>query len=89
MMNQDEAYEIIITPIISHDSIDRMRKVEAIQTRSMTFFRYIYSALYHGYDAIIDEKFFLNEEEAILYWNREVAHLCVMTTMPSIASATA
>ncbi len=89
MLNNDEAYEIVITPLISHESNDRMRKVEAIQTKTLTFFRYVYAAVYHGYDAIIDEKFFLNEVEAVAYWNRAIAKLCIMVTTPQYATATA
>ena len=88
-MKNDEAYEIVITPIISHESHDRMRKVEAIQTKTLTFFRYVYAAVYHGYDAIIDEKFFINEDEAITYWNKAVAKLCIMVSTPQYVTATA
>lgn len=87
-MKNDKAYEIVITPIISHESDDRMRKVEAIQTKTLTFFRYVYAAVYHGYDAIIDEKFFMSEDEAIVYWNRAVAKLCVMVSTPQYVAAT-
>ena len=86
MTQNDEAYEIIITPLISHKSHDRVRKVEAVQTKTIVFFRYVYVALYHGYDAVIDEKFFLFEEEAIAYWNKVVATLCIISTAPECIS---
>jgi len=88
-MDNDKAYEIVITPIISHDSNGRVRKVEAIQTKTLTFFRYVYAAVFHGYDAVIDEKIFMSEDEAIGYWNQAVAKLCVMISTPQYATATA
>ncbi|MHA2093917.1 MAG: hypothetical protein ACW98F_04740 [Candidatus Hodarchaeales archaeon] len=89
MTQNDEAYEIIITPLISHETHDRVRKVEAVQTKTLTFFRYIYAALYHGYDAVIEEKFFLNEDKAIEFWNRSVASLCVIPNSPQCMNITA
>jgi hypothetical protein len=86
MAQNDEAYEIIITPLISHESHDRVRKVEAVQTKTLTFFRYVYLALYHGYDAVIEEKIFLSEEDAIRFWNKEVANLCIIPNSPECIS---
>jgi hypothetical protein len=88
-MKDDKAYEIVITPIISHDSNGRVRKVEAIQTKTLTFFRYVYAAVYHGYDAVIDEKIFMKEDEAIAYWNEAVAKLCIMVSTPQYVTASA
>jgi hypothetical protein len=89
LAQNDEAYKIVITPIISHETYDRVRKVEAVQTKTLTFFRYIYAALYHGYDAVIEEKFFLDEEDAIRYWNKIVASLCIVPNSPQCMSITA
>ena len=89
LAQNDEAYEIIITQLISHETRDRVRKVEAVQTKTLTFFRYVYAALYHGYDAIIEEKFFLSEDEAIAFWNKAIASLCVMPNSPQCMSITA
>ena len=69
----DLAYEIVITPILTYETVDCMRKVEAIQTKTMTYFRYIYTTLYSDYDEIVDVKFFLDKEEAISYWNKAVS----------------
>jgi hypothetical protein len=69
----DLAYEIVITPILTYETVDRMRKVEAIQTKTMTYFRYIYTDLYSDYDEVVDVKFFLDKEEAISYWNEAVS----------------
>ena len=86
MTQNDEAYEIIITPLISHESGDRVRKVEAVQTKTVTFFRYVYMAIYYGYDAVIEAKIFFNEDDAIRYWNKEVAHLCIIPSSPECVS---
>ena len=73
METTDLAYKIVITPILSYETVDRMRKVEAIQTKTMTYFRYVYTTIYSDYDETIDVKFFLDKEEAISYWNEEVS----------------
>jgi hypothetical protein len=73
METSDLAYEIVITPILTYETVDRMRKVEAIQTKTMTYFRYVYTAIYSDYDEITDVKFFLDKEEAISYWNKAVS----------------
>lgn len=73
METSDLAYEIVITPILTYETVDRMRKVEAIQTKTITYFRYIYTAIYSDYDEITDVKFFLDKEEAISYWNKAVS----------------
>lgn len=69
----DLAYEIVITPILTYETVDRMRKVEAIQTKTMTYFRYVYVTIYSDYDEVTDVKFFLDKEEAISYWNKAVS----------------
>ena len=73
METTDLAYEIVITPILTYETVDRMRKVEAIQTKTMTYFRYVYTNLYSDYDEIVDVKFFLDKEKAIFYWNEAVS----------------
>lgn len=73
METSDLAYEIVITPILTYETVDRMRKVEAIQTKTMIYFRYVYSTIYSDYDEITDVKFFLDKEEAIFYWNKAVS----------------
>jgi hypothetical protein len=49
MSKNDEAYEIKITPIISNETFNRVKKVEAIQTKTIIFFRYICATLYRDY----------------------------------------
>ncbi len=73
METSDLAYEIVITPILTYETVDRMRKVEAIQTKTMTYFQYVYTAIYSDYDEITDVKFFLDKEEAISHWNKAVS----------------
>lgn len=89
MAQNDEAYKIIITSLISHESPGRVRKVEAVQTRTLTFFRYIYAAVHQGHEAVIEEKFFLYEEEAIAYWNKAIASLCLIPNSPQYISVSA
>lgn len=89
MTQNDDAYEIVITPLISYESSNRVRKVEAVQTKTLTFFRYVYMGIYYGYDAVIEEKFFLDEYSAIEYWNKEIAHLCIIPNTPECLSITA
>jgi hypothetical protein len=89
LTQNDEAYNIIITSLISHTSPGRVRKVEAVQTRTLTFFRYIYAATYQGHEAVIKEKFFLYEEEALAYWNKAIASLCLIPASPQCLSVTA
>jgi hypothetical protein len=86
LAQNDEAYEIKITPLISHESNDRVRKVEAVQTKTVIFFRYIYLAAYYEHEAVIESKIFYSEEDAIRYWNKEVANLCIMPNSPECVS---
>jgi hypothetical protein len=89
MERNDEAYEIKITPIICHETFNRMKKVEAIQTKTITFFRYIHASLYRDYDVIKDERFFLDEDEAIAYWNQAISAQYSMFTQVKAISITA
>ncbi|MHA2394413.1 MAG: hypothetical protein ACXAEX_20945 [Promethearchaeota archaeon] len=89
MENNEEAYRIIITPIISHETFNHIKKVEAIQTKTMTFFRYISASLYRDYEAIDDERFFLDEDKAIAYWNQAISRDYSMLVPAKYLEATA
>lgn len=85
----DEAYRIKITSIVSYESFNRVKKVEAIQTKTIVFFRYMSVTTYRDYDVINDEKFFLDEEEAITYWNDAISRETIIVTPMEYLSVTA
>jgi len=89
MSNNEDAYEIKITPIISNETFNRVKKVEAIQTKTIVFFRYVCATLYRDYDVINDEKFFLDEDEAIAYWNEAISSNFSMFIPQNFMKATA
>lgn len=89
MGNTDEAYRIQITSIVSYESFNRVKKVEAIQTKTIVFFRYMSVTTYRDYDVINDEKFFLDEDEAIAYWNDAISRETIIVTPMEYLSITA
>lgn len=89
MGNTDEAYKIKITSIVSYESFNRVKKVEAIQTKTIVFFRYMSITTYRDYDVINDEKFFLDEDQAITYWNESISREYIMVTPMEHLCATA
>ena len=86
---EEKAYEIKITSIVHYESFNRVKKVEAIQTKTITFFRYMNITTYRDYDVINDEKFFLDEDEAITYWNQAISRDSIMIPNYDFALATA
>ena len=89
MGNTDQAYKIKITSIVSYESFNRVRKVEAIQTKTIVFFRYMSVTTYRDYDVIEDEKFFLDEDQAITYWNEAISRDYIIVTPMEYLTATA
>lgn len=89
MEMEELAYEIKVTPILCYQTIDHTRKVEAIQTKTITFFRYVYATLYPDEDEIIDVKFFLDKEKAITYWNEAMSRQVIMTPYSTAIAVTA
>lgn len=89
MESKEEAYKINITSIVSYESFNRVKKVEAIQTKTIVFFRYMSVTTYRDYDVIEDEKFFLDEDEAISYWNESISREYIIVTPVEYLSATA
>lgn len=63
--------------------------MEVVQTETMIFFRYISAILYRDYDVVDEEKFFLDEEEAIAYWNHAISSYYTMIPNTECLAVTA
>jgi len=73
MKKNEKAYEIRITTIITYSTFDVVKKVQAIQTKTLTFFRYVATSYEYSEEEIDEVKFFLDKEEAIAYWNDAIS----------------
>jgi len=73
MVNDEEAYEIRISTLITYSTFDVVKKVQAIQTKSLTFFRYVAISYDYNEEEINEVKFFLDREEAIACWNDAIS----------------
>jgi hypothetical protein len=66
-----------------------MRRVEAVQTKTLTFFQFVYSALHRGHEAVIEFKIFVTKDDAEKYWNKVVGRLCEHVAPPQYVEVTA